>query len=83
METLALAPLAPRDLHGCFSPGHSHGWCWQDMGDTIPVDLNSHPPASELPWGKSARSPVVLAFSSFLHPASPGWTGSDNHAHKA
>lgn len=49
METLALAPLAPRDLHGCFSPGH--GLCWQDTGDTIPVDLNSLPPALELAWG--------------------------------
>lgn len=54
METLALAPLAPRNLHACFSPGHSEGWCWQDMGDTIPVDLNSLPPASEVAWGRSA-----------------------------
>lgn len=55
------------------------------MGDTIPVDLNSLPPVSELAWGgQHAHLWLWLpAFSSFLHPASPGWTGPDNHAHKA
>lgn len=61
METLALAPLAPRDLHGCFSPGHSHGLYWQGMGDTIPVNLNSLSSASELAWKRSACSSVLLA----------------------